>query len=334
VGTSRGRGTWVIAPLIGLLLAGCTTGGTTTAHTPSPSPSPSATAVPSPSPTPTPVPQQAEASLPLPRQEVAEGLLPGARDSLWVIGGFDPQRRSSATVQVYRQGGWVAGPAFPFPVDHVAATTSDGRLYVAGGYSNGVPRGDLYRINTTQDGWERLAPMHHPRGALVLLALGGILYAIGGAAGAEVAPVEAYDTSQGGWTDVGGLPLPRDHGAGFAWQGLACIAGGRSPNTARVDCYDPTSSVWSRLPDLPSPTSGAGAITLGGQAIVAGGENAGESTLVDHVFRFVGGSGWSDEPMLLPRHGIQLAVWGGRAWACGGATAAGYQATTACTSLA
>jgi len=68
--------------------------------------------------------------------------------------------------------------------------------------------------------------------------------------------------------------------------------------------------------------------------VVAGGENAAESTLVGHVFRFTGGSAWTDEPMLVPRHGIQLAVFGGRAWACGGATAAGYQAAADCTSIA
>ena len=74
-------------------------------------------------------------------------------------------------------------------------------------------------------------------------------------------------------------------------------------------------------------------MTLGGQVIVAGGENAAESTLVDHVFRFTGGASWSDEAMLVPRHGIQLADFGGRAWACGGATAAGYQPAVACTSI-
>ena len=328
MGTSSGRGAYAGA-LITLLLGACTTGGTPTAHTASPSPSPSATAVPSPSPTPTPIPEQAEAPLPLPRQEVAEAAVMG---SLWVIGGFDPQRRSSTSVQVSK-GAWTAGPAYPFPVDHAAAATSDERLYVAGGYSNGVPRGDLYRINSTADGWERLAAMRHPRGALVLVALGSTLYAIGGAAGGEVAPIEAYDTIQNVWIDASSLPLPRDHGAGFAWQGLACIAGGRFPTTARVDCYDPMSGAWSRLPDLPFPTSGAGAISLGAQAIVAGGENAAESTLVGHVFRFSGATAWTDEPMLIPRHGIQLAIWGGRAWACGGATAAGYQAATDCTSI-
>jgi hypothetical protein len=136
------------------------------------------------------------------------------------------------------------------------------------------------------------------------------------------------------WNDVATLPVPRDHGAGFAWQGLACIAGGRFPTTARVDCYDPVSSGWARMPDLPFPTSGAGAIALDSQVVVAGGENAAESTLVDHVLRFTGGSSWTDEPMLVPRHGVQLAIFGGRAWACGGATAAGYHAAADCTSIA
>jgi hypothetical protein len=274
-----------------------------------------------------------EASLQLPRQEVAEGLAHGSSDSLWVIGGFDPQGRSSTAVQLLINGGWAAGPAYPFPVDHPAAATVDGRLYVVGGYSNGTPRGDLYRADSTRGGWERLAPMHHPRGALALVALGSTLYAMGGAAGGEVASIEAYDTIQNMWTDVATLPLPRDHGAGFAWQGLACIAGGRSPATTRVDCLEPRSAGWTRMPDLPLPTSGAGATALGGQVIVAGGENAGESKLVDHVFRFTAGTAWTDEPMLVPRHGVQLAVFGGRAWACGGATAAGYRATPDCTSI-
>ena len=155
-----------------------------------------------------------------------------------------------------------------------------------------------------------------------------------GVVAGEVAPVETYDSLQDTWTDVTPLPAPRDHGAGFEWRGFACIAGGRTPNTTRVDCYVPPTGAWTRLPDLPFPTSGAGATTVEGQVIVAGGENAGESTLVDHVFRFTGGSTWSDEPMLVPRHGVQLAILAGRAWACGGATAAGYHAATDCTSIA
>jgi Kelch motif len=284
---------------------------------------------PTPTAAPTPVPQQAEAALPEPRQEVASA---STDRSLLVIGGFDAARRDTSSVFVYTVG-WSRGPDFPVAVDHAAAATLDGVVYVAGGNSAGLARASLYRLDAT--GWTELGSMHHPRGALALVALGGRLYALGGiAGGGEVAPVEAYDPAIGTWSDVTTLPLPRDHGAGFTWYGQACLAGGRSPNTARVDCYDPGANAWSRLPDLPAPTSGAGAANLHGQAIVAGGEDAGEATLVDHVFRLGPGDGrWSDEPMLSPRHGIELAVWGIRAYACGGATAAGYQASVVCTSV-
>jgi hypothetical protein len=247
-----------------------------------------------------------------------------------VIGGFDVNRHDSSSAFVYT-GAWTQTFDLPIAVDHASAAALDGSVYVAGGNSAGQAIGSLYRLDA--GGWSRLPSMRHPRGALALVAAGHHLYAMGGIAGGEVAAVEAWDPATGSWSDVASLPLPRDHLAGFAWQGLACVAGGRSPNTARVDCYDPVSNGWSRLPDLPLPTSGAGAVTLGGQAVVAGGENAAESTLVDHVFRFTGGASWTDEPMLVPRHGIQLAVFGGRAWACGGATAAGYQAAVNCTSI-
>jgi N-acetylneuraminic acid mutarotase len=268
--------------------------------------------------------------MPLARQEVASAStgLP-----LFVIGGFDAGRRDSNSVLVYSGGSWGRGPDLPVAVDHPSAASYEGTLFVAGGNSGGQALGSVFRLE--EAGWTRLRPMGHPRAAFGLVTLGGRLYAIGGlGGGGEVAAVEAYDPAVDRWSDVATLPLPRDHVAGFAWQGQACVAGGRSPNTARVDCYDPASNGWTRLPDLPFPTSGAGAIALDGQVIVAGGENAGESTLVDHVFRFTGGSAWSDQPMLSPRHGIQLAPWGGRAWACGGATAAGYQASNTCTSIA
>src|SRR5581483_5093549 len=105
----------------------------------------------------------------------------------------------------------------------------------------------------------------------------------------------------GAWSDVGSLPVARDHGAGFNWSGGVCLAGGRSPDTARVDCFDPAGRSWSRLPDLPAPTSGAGAADPRGQALVAGGEDSGESRLVPFVFRLdPGAAAWRQEPMLVP----------------------------------
>lgn len=325
--SSLSRNAWPNWLPVVLLLASCAQPATSPKSTPTATPAVVAVASPSPSPTPPPIPQQAEAPLPAQRQEVAST---SAGDAvIYVIGGFDTAGRSSNSF-FFQKDGWSTGPSYPLPIDHAAAATVGARLLVAGGYSNGAAQAAVYELGG--EGWVQRSPMHHARGAHALVALGGRLFAIGGAAGPDVAPVEAYDTATDSWADVTVLPVNRNHLAGFSWKELACVAGGRSPNTPRVDCYDPKANVWSRLPDLPAATSGAGAVALGGRVIVAGGENAGESFLVNHVFRF-DGTAWTDEPMLVPRHGIQLAVFRGRAWACGGATAAGYRAVPDCTSI-
>ncbi len=268
--------------------------------------------------------------MPEARQEVASVATGGA---IWVLGGFDLNRRSSDSVFIFGAGTWTRGATLPHRVDHAAAAELDGTLYYAGGFMDGAAQGDLLAF-ATGGGWAARSRLHHSRGAHALLAAAGKLYALGGNGPAGDEPVvEEYNPSTDAWTDVARLPAPRNHVSGFVYRGLACIAGGRSPNVARVDCLDPADHAWSRLPDLPSATSGAGSGVLGDQILIAGGENAGESTLVASLFRFTG-QAWASEPMLIPRHGIQFASDGGRLWACGGATAPGYAASPRCTSIA
>jgi len=267
--------------------------------------------------------------MPAPRQEVASV---EARGGVLVIGGFDQQRRSTDTVYTFAVREWGSIAPLPRRVDHAAAAFFDNSVFVAGGYSDGPPQSAVYRLDP-EGKWVSPAPLHHARGALALVVVGTRLLALGGAGPAgDVSQVEAYEPVTNSWTDIAMLPSPRNHVAGFAYRGLACVAGGRAPNVARIDCLDPASGAWSRLPDLPVATSGAGAGVIGDQVVVAGGENAGESFLVPTVFRLVG-QAWTSEPMLVPRHGIQLTPFAGRLWACGGATAAGYAATALCTSI-
>ena len=324
-----------------LLLAACSGGGpaaSTTALPATPtiatssssaSPSPSASAPSSPFPS-GPVSQREEAPLPEPRQEAATAV---ARGALWVLGGFDPNRRSSDSVFALGAGTWLQGPRLAQRVDHASAADLDGTLYYSGGFSDGPALTALYAYRPPT-GWTRLAPMRHARGGHALLALGGKLYAIGGnGPGGNEPAVEQYDPAADAWVDFAVLPDPRNHVAGFVYRGLLCVAGGRTPAVARVDCLDPAGRSWSRLPDLPSPTLGAGAGTLGDRVIVVGGEDAAEANLVPQVFAF-DGQAWATTAMLVPRHGIELAPFGGRLWACGGATSAGYAASATCTSAA
>lgn len=319
----------LIPLLAALALAGCSQ-QPAAAPPAKPSPEPSAAATPAPTATPTPgPPQREEPALPQPMEETAAA---SAGGRLYVIGGFTPSGASSAAV-FYFDGSWHPGPQLPLGLDHTSAAALDGVLYLAGGYSAGRASARLLRLDG--DHWTDLAPLHHARGALALVALGGRLYALGGAVsagGPEIGPAEVYDPKAGGWQDLPPLAKARDHVAGFAWQGLACVAGGRTPNTPVVDCFDVAQQRWTAFAQLPFPTSGAGAGALEDRVLVAGGEDAQESAVVSQVAVFAMGS-WTAEPMLVPRHGFQLAEYGGRLWACGGGSEAGLHPVATCTSL-
>src|SRR5260370_530109 len=149
------------------------------------------------------------------------------------------------------------------------------------------------------------------------------------------APARGYGPVAHAWAGVPSLPAPRNHVSGFVFGPDVCVAGGRSPATTRVDCFNFENSSWVRLPDLPRATSGAGATTLdGGDAVMLGGENAQETTISDQFARLPSPDGWmSAEPMLVPRHVLDLASFQERTWACGGGSLPGLHPVSTCTSV-
>jgi hypothetical protein len=263
-----------------------------------------------------------------------ESAAASAGGKLYVMGGFDAAGNSLRTVWTFDGKVWSAGPRLPLGLDHASAATLDDRVYIAGGHSFGHDSARFFRLDGST--WTELPPMRHARGGHSLLAAATRLYAIGGnTASTNVAPVEVYDPRTARWTDLALLPAPRNHVSGFVLGSDVCAAGGRSPNTARVDCYDLGSSTWVRLPDLPRATSGAGAATLGdGSAVILGGQDAVESRMIDQFARLLGPNAWSAAgTMLVPRHGFELAMFEGRAWACGGGSAPGLHPVAICTSV-
>jgi Kelch motif protein len=253
---------------------------------------------------------------------------------LYVIGGFDAAGNSLRSVWVFDGTRWAPGPRLPLGLDHTSAATLDDHVYVAGGHSFGRDSARLFRLDGS--GWTELAHMRHARGGHALLAAAGHLYAIGGNnAFANVAPAEIYDPATNVWSDLSSLPSPRNHVSGFVFGANVCVAGGRSPATTRVDCFNFESSLWVRFPNLPRATSGAGAATLDdGSAVILGGQDAGESRINDQFARLPSPGGWSSAgAMLVPRHGFELAVFQGRAWACGGGAQPGLHPVATCTSV-
>jgi hypothetical protein len=320
------RVAWLAAFLVGCAPAA---GSVASSRPPAPIVSAAPTSTPVASPTPpasyVQVAQRQELSLPQPREELASATLDGI---LFVIAGFDTGGRDTNTVFTYN-GSWSLGPPLPEALDHPAAAVLLGQLYVVGGFSAGRARATVYRF--AQDHWDRMPSVRHPRAAFALIPLGGRLYAIGGRDTAmnSVAMSEVYDPALGTWSDLPALPAPRHHVAGFTYQEMACVAGGKFPYTARVDCFDPASRTWHRLSDLPAATSGAGAVMLGGHLVIVGGEG---NAVVPWLFSLIGAT-WQRQSMFLPRHGIQVAVLMDRAWVCGGATLPDLHPTSLCTSI-
>jgi N-acetylneuraminic acid mutarotase len=272
-----------------------------------------------------------EAPLPVALEESTASVLGG---KLYVIGGFDAVGNSLSSVYEFDGSAWTAGPMLPLGLDHTASATLGDHIYLAGGHSFGRDSRRVFRLDGTS--WVEVASMNHARGGHTLLAAGGRLYAIGGNIGAStnVAAAEVYDPQSNQWSDLPALPAPRNHVSGFVYGPDVCAAGGRSPNTARIDCFNLESQAWVRLPDLPAPTSGAGAVTLdNGDVIVMGGQDAGESRIVDQFARLASNNQWRLGSMLVPRHGFMMAVFQGRAWACGGGNLAGLHPVATCTSV-
>jgi N-acetylneuraminic acid mutarotase len=270
--------------------------------------------------------QKDELSLPVPIEETAAA---AGGSNLYVMGGFDAVGNSLDSTYVFDGTSWHSGPRLPLPLDHPSAATLDGNVYLAGGHSNGRDSARLFRLDV--DHWTELAPMHYARGGHSLIAAEGRLYAVGGnTTRINVPQVESYDPAANAWSVITSLPDPRNHLMGFVQQGSICVAGGRSPTTSRVDCFNGS---WSSLPALPQPTSGGGAATFsGGDVVVTGGQDASETRIVNELARW-SGHAWTSESMLHPRHGFELAIYEGRAWACGGGSAPGLHPVATCTSL-
>ena len=324
----------VIGVLAALSLSACTATQHPDASGP-PSASPSANPNPladSPSPSPSaPEIQRGERSLPVALEESGAAAAGG---KLYVMGGFDAIGTSLRNVWVFDGSAWSAGPRLPLGLDHTSAATLDDRVYLAGGHTFGRDSARLFRLDGSS--WTELASMHHSRGGHALIAAAGKLYAIGGNnASANVGPAEVFDPNAGAWTDLPPLPSPRNHVSGFVFGANVCVAGGRSPATTRVDCFNFESSSWVRFPNLPRATSGAGAATLdNGSAVILGGQNAQETTINDQFAQLPDPTAWTASgSMLVPRHGFELAVFEGRAWACGGGSLPGLHPVATCTSV-
>jgi N-acetylneuraminic acid mutarotase len=215
-------------------------------------------------------------------------------NTVWVIGGFEPQ----------------------------------------GSQVSGVASARVLHLNAAQDQWIDGPELHHPRAAGAAAVVGDKIVVVGGRTAGNsaepVTPTEVFDGTS--WHDAAGIPIPGDHLAAASDGKYLYAVGGRklevTTNTAAVQRFDPNADRWTQLPAVPSKVSDCGVAIVGGRLIVVGGESTG--TVFGTVRAYdLTTSTWSNLPNLaVARHGLAVAAIGNTLYAIDGAAKTGHNAST------
>ena len=119
---------------------------------------------------------------------------------------------------------WKKGAPFPEADEELYGVTTNGKLYVFGGWDGGKARGVAYEYDPATDKWTKKTSMPRPAHHAALAAANGKIYVMGGF-------VPPKDTA----IPVGGAWEPIDN----AWE------------------YDPAADSWKSLPPLPGKRGSA-----------------------------------------------------------------------------
>ena len=200
---------------------------------------------------------------------------------------------------------WKKGAPFPEPDEELYGVTTNGKLYVFGGWDGGKARGAAYEYNPATDKWTKKTSMPRLTHHAALAAANGKIYVMGGF-------VPPKDTA----IPVGGAWEPIDN----AWE------------------YDPAADSWKSLPPLPGKRGSAIAAEVGGKIYVIGGATTIEGSK-DPFFSFFGPSRvlgtnevydpatnkWETRrPMSVPRNHAFSGVVNGKIYVIGGRTGHGF----------
>jgi N-acetylneuraminic acid mutarotase len=252
---------------------------------------------------------------------------------IYVVGGFLPSGETTAAVERYdiKRNSWRVLAPMPVAVNHPAATSYRGKLYVYGGYTDstfGPVTGTLQRFDPASGSWVQLGGSVHPRAAAALAAINGKLFAVGGAAGgAALDDLEIFDLRTGKWRPGSSMRVAREHIAATVAGGDLYVFGGRSPNVDTVERFRPGSG-WRTMPPLRTPRSGIAAATVHGKPVVFGGEEItpGGSTIRPVELFDPDPGRWHRLPgMRTPRHGLGGAAKGRRVYALEGGPQPGFE---------
>lgn len=276
-------------------------------------------------------PSQRLAPLPdPPRTEVVGAFFDG---KVVVLSGLLKDNSPSAQVDFYDPGTdtWSSGPALPRALHHTAAGVLDGRLYVAGGYTDAqwTPVAEVHSLGPGEAAWRPEPPLSGARGALALASLPDALVAVGGVGSGEMLKTEILQSGATAWQPGPNLSTAREHlaatgvvgntpgpGAGGRAFAIAGRTGTLESNRDSVESLGLTDTAWKAEPKLNHSRGGTGAASPGGRPCVAGGEEP--LGTIAEVECLQGGRWVVVARLEVPRHGLAVVASGNRLHVIGG----------------
>ncbi len=174
--------------------------------------------------------------------------------------------------------GWVSTGSMALPRQgHTAAPLANGKVLVAGGFSNAGYLATAEVYDSASGTWSPANVMSSPRmdHTATLLPNGKVLVVGGRDSGSYFATAEVYDPASGTWSGAASMASPRyDHKATLLPDGKVLVSGGygNSGHLTSVEVYDPASNTWSTTGSMASPRHGHTATLLpNGKVLVTGG---------------------------------------------------------------
>jgi hypothetical protein len=155
-------------------------------------------------------------------------------------------------------------------VSEVGVAALGTSVHVVGGYVGGHPRSTTHLVLYTVTGrWHRAAPLPVAADHVGVVALHGLLWAVGGYG--DPTAVRSWDPATDRWTSHAALPSGRAAGVCVVLGGRIHYIGGKS-NGADVSShlvYDPATDHWSSLAPVPIARDHAAGAVVEGMIYVA-----------------------------------------------------------------
>jgi len=176
---------------------------------------------------------------------------------------------------------WTAKAPLPVPrqLGGTNAAVANGIIYVVGGTPPGFCTNEADAYNPATDVWTVLAPMPTPRCWLTVVALNGLVYAIGGtnsAGNIKYSTMEVYNPTTNSWSTGPGMINGRQSAGGAAINGKIYVVGGwAGPGQylSNNEVYDPVANSWTAAAPMPTIRGSFGTGVINDVLFAVGGQN-------------------------------------------------------------